>query len=150
MAGVMRVRTRNGGRGDGFATVAVVIAAAVVCLFVLTLLGYALQDASRGRRDQDGKIALAAAQSALEEYASRLNADATYWTKGNVDTANPALGPTGGRAVTSTDGTAGYRYEVLSAQDAIARGGVVRVRATGWSSAGPGARRVTRTLTATL
>jgi hypothetical protein len=150
MAGVMTARTRTAGGGDGFATVAVVIAAAVVCLFVLTLLGYALQDASRGRRDQDGKIALAAAQSALEDYASRLNADPSYWTKGNVDSANPALGPAGSRPVASTDRTAGYRYEVLSAQDAIARAGVVRVRATGWSSAGPGAPRATRTLTATL
>jgi hypothetical protein len=39
---------------------------------------------------------------------------------------------------------------VLSAQADIARGGVVRVRATGWSSAGPGAPKATRTLSATL
>jgi hypothetical protein len=136
--------------GDGFATVAVVIAGAVVCLFVLTLLGYALQDARQGRRDQDGKIALAAAQSALEDYASRLNADPGYWTKGNVDSDNAALGPNAGRPVPGQDTTAGYRYEVLSAQDDIARTGVVRIRATGWSDAGPGAPRVSRILTATM
>src|ERR1700752_5236634 len=109
-----RTRHHRHGRDDrGVALVAVMIAMFVISSFLLVSLTYGLQNSTASRRDQDAKTATAAAQAGLEEYLSRLNASPTYYTKGNVDSANPAF--TSGRAVPGT-GTSGatYTYKVLT------------------------------------
>jgi hypothetical protein len=129
----------------------VLVTMTVLTLFLLASLAYVLQNAPLGRRDQDAKIALAAAEAGLEDYVSHLNVDADYWRKGNVDPDNPALGAAGTRTILGTSGTgARYGYQVLSTVDQTARTGVVRLQVTGSSSPGAGRAAVTRTLTATV
>lgn len=65
----------------------------VLMTLVLGSLAYTLQSEKLARRDQDYTAAMAAAQSAVEDYVSRLNQDDGYHR--DVDCANPALkGPT--------------------------------------------------------
>ena len=135
----------------GFALTTTLFAGVLLTLFLLVAMASVLRNAQSGRTDQDGKVALAAAQAGVEDYLSHLNADPDYWRKGNADPANPAMGATGGRGIQGTGGAAGhYGYEVLSDVDETARTGVVRLAVTGTSTAGPGHPVGTRTLTATL
>jgi len=123
----------------------------VITLFFLTTLAYALQASQAARRDQDGKIAMAAAQAGLEEYLGRLNADTNYWTN-TTDPANPALTTTGpGRTIQGAGGeSVTYRYQLLSTPAQTAQTGIVSLRVTGTSAPGPGRDAVSRTLTAIL
>lgn len=138
-------RSRN---DRGVALVAVMIAMFVISSFLLVSLNYGLQNSTTGRRDQDAKAATAAAQAGLEEYLSRLNASPTYYTKGNVDSTNPAF--TTGRSVPGTGSSgATYTYKVLTTNTDTVKDGIVRVQATGKS--GPSStRQVARTMTANL
>jgi type II secretory pathway pseudopilin PulG len=144
-----RTRHHRHGRDDrGVALVAVMIAMFVISSFLLVSLTYGLQNSTASRRDQDAKTAAAAAQAGLEEYLSRLNASPTYYTRGNVDSTNPAF--TSGRAVPGT-GTSGatYTYKVLTSSADTVQYGIVRLQVTGKSGPGSG-RDVSRTITANL
>ena len=138
-------------RGDeGFVLPSVVFTGLLLVLFLLVSMTAVLRGATLGRFDQDGKIAMAAAQTGLEDYMSRLNADENYWHLGNADLSNPAISASG-RPIQGTGGVAGrYRYQVLSTSDETARTGIVRLQVSGTSSPGAGRPDATRTLTATL
>jgi hypothetical protein len=136
-------------REEGVALLSVLGTMAVVTLFLLTSLAYVLGQAPVARKDQDAKAAVAAAQAGVDEYVSRLTANDSYWTVGNVDTSNPAF--TAGRTVQGSGGqAASYRYQVLSTAAQTARDGTIRLQATGTSSPGNGTTPVNRTITATL
>jgi hypothetical protein len=138
-------------RGDrGFVLPGVVLSGLLLMLFLLVAMTAVLRGAQLGRSDQDGKIAMAAAQSGLEDYLSRLNGDQDYWRGGNTDPANQAF-TAAGRSIQGTAGAGGrYRYEVLSDVDETARTGVVRLLVTGTSSPGAGRQGAVRSLSATL
>jgi hypothetical protein len=122
----------------------------MLMLFLFVVMTGVLRAASLGRVDQDGKIAMAAAQAGIEDYLSRLNADQDYWRLGDDDASNPATGAAG-RAIQGTLGAGGrYRYEVLSDVDETARTGVVRLLVTGTSSPGAGRPGAARSLSVTL
>jgi len=136
-------------RDEGFAVVAVLFTGLMLTLFLLVAMTTVLRGAHLGRVDQDGKIAVAAAQAGIEDFVSRLNGDPDYWRLGNDDPANAAFGA--GRAVPGTGGIAGrYAYRVLSEFDETARTGVVRVLVTGTSSPGEGRSGASRSFTATV
>jgi hypothetical protein len=140
---------RRSRRDEGFALPGVVFSGILLILFMLVSMTAVLRGATLGRFDQDGKIAMAAAQTGLEDYMSRLNADADYWRLGNTDTTNPAIGA--GRPIQGTGGVAGrYRYQVLSTADETARTGIVRLQITGTSRPGAGRPDAVRVLSATL
>ena len=133
---------------DGVALLAVMVSIAVISALLVVALGYGLRNEKSGRTDQDAKTATSAAQAGIEEYLSRLNAAATYYTKGNVDSTNPAF--TTGQTIQGT-GAAGasYKYKVLSSNAETVKSGIVRLQVTGTS--GPdSSRSVSRTLTANL
>jgi hypothetical protein len=144
------IRSTRRARGDeGFALPGVLFSGILLTLFLLVAMTAVLRSAQLGRVDQDGKIAMAAAQTGLEDYLSRLNGDPDYWRRGN-DPGNPAT-TASGRAIQGTAGAAGrFKYQVLSTVDETARTGAVRLLVTGSSSPGSGRVGADRSLTATV
>jgi type II secretory pathway pseudopilin PulG len=143
---------RSAPQEKGFALVAVVLSIAVLSLFLLTALAYALNDLGPARRDQDAKSAEQAALAGADEYISRLNANDNYWKIGNADTSNAAFS-TAGQVVqgAGTDSTAArYRYSLLSSATDITAKGVIRLQVVGMSGASGNTGTVTRTITAEL
>ena len=98
---MLPARPRSRPTDDGSALVAVLGTMAVLVLFLLVTLSYAVQNLTPAREDQDAKAALAAAQAGVDDYLSRLNADNNYWQ--TTDTANTAY--TTGMALPGTGGT---------------------------------------------
>jgi hypothetical protein len=131
---------------DGVALLTVLFAIFVISSFLLVSLQYGLRGSTASRKDQDAKIATAAAKAGLDEYMARLNAVPGYNLQLNNDPSNSALTTSGpGRTIQGT-GSAGasYRYQVLNTVADFNSTGVVRVQVTGTS------RNVTRKLTANL
>jgi Tfp pilus assembly protein PilX len=135
---------------QGIALVTVMFSMAILSLFLLSSLAYALQGTVPARRDQDAKTAIGAAEAGIDEYISRLNANDNYWQNGNIDSTNAAF-TTAGQVIQGT-GTSGarYTYSLLTTATQTAANGVIRLQVTGMSSAGTGGTTVSRTLTATL
>ncbi len=143
-------RSRRARPDDGVAMLSVIGTMTVLTLFLLTSLALVLRNAPASRADQDAKTAMAAAEAGVEEYVSRLTADSSYWTNGNVDSGNAAF-TSAGRTIPGTTGRASsFSYQVLSSTSDIARTGVIRLRVTGRSSPGNGVPSVSRTITANL
>jgi type II secretory pathway pseudopilin PulG len=145
-------RSGTGSREKGFALVAVVMSIAVLSLFLLAALAYALNDMRPARRDQDAKSAEQAALAGVDEYISRLNANDNYWKVGNVDAANAAFS-TAGQVIQGTGATstaARYRYTVLSSAADTTSQGVIRLQVVGMSGPANNTGTVTRTVTAEL
>jgi Tfp pilus assembly protein PilX len=122
----------------------------VTTLFLLSSLAYALRSMAPTRRDEDAKIALAAAQAGIDEYVSRLTANDNYWQQGSSDTSNAAFS-TAGQTIQGTSGAgAKYKYQLLTTASDTAQTGQIKLKVTGTSTAGTGHDSVSRTLTATL
>ena len=139
---------RRGAQGDeGAALILVLGTILVTTLFLLTSLSLAVNNMQPTRRDQDAKIAMAAAQAGIDEYISRLTANSDYWENEGVDNTNPAF--TTGATIQGT-GTAGasYTYQQLTDKDTVAATGEVKIRVTGKSAPSSNGTQVTRTLTA--
>lgn len=129
----------------------VLVTMALLTIFVITSVAYATNNIAPSRRSQDSQAAVAAAQTGLDDYLSRLNNCDGYWSSPcpgsppEVANGTWARVPTGdGRTITNPDGTprAEYRYTVL-ATPATAPG-LIRLRADGRVNG------VTRTVTADL
>jgi len=142
---------RSAGRDEkGIALVAVIGTMAIVTVFLLSSLALVLRNTEPSREDQDAKAAIAAAQAGAEEYISRLNANDGYWTLGNSDAGNPALGAAG-RTIQGLSGdAASYRYQILNTPEQIASSGQIRLQVTGTSTPASGENPVSRTITAVL
>ena len=146
------MRRGNIAQERGFALVAVVMSIAVLSLFLLVALAYALNDMRPARRDQDAKSAEQAALAGVDEYISRLLANDNYWKLGNVDSSNAAFS-TAGQVIqgTGSDSTAArYRYTLLSSAADITAQGAIRLRVVGMSGPANNTGTVTRTVTAEL
>lgn len=87
--GRLMARLRGGGDDSGMALVLVVGTMLVLAMFAMTALAYTISSQKFSRYDQDYTAAMAAAQSGVEEYISRLNRDDTYGD--TLDCSNPAL-----------------------------------------------------------
>jgi Tfp pilus assembly protein PilX len=122
----------------------------VTTLFLLSSLAYALRSMAPTRRDEDAKIALAAAQAGVDEYVSRLTANDNYWEQGSSDTSNAAFSSSG-QTIQGTGGAgAKYSYQLLTTASDTAQTGQIKLKVTGTSTAGSGHDSVSRTMTATL
>jgi Tfp pilus assembly protein PilX len=150
------IRLRHHRRDEeGFALIAVLGAMTVITLFLLATLAYAMASTGPSRRDQDAKASLAAAQSGVDEFLARLNANDTYWTNDGNDCSNlalvapasatPCAKPAAGIAVPgAADAGTTYKYKLLSTTTETASSGFIRLQATGTS------RGVSRDLTVRL
>ena len=143
---------RTGWRDDqGFTLVAVMGAMAVLTLFLLGSLEYALQGMAPNRKDQDAKASVAAAQAGIDDFVSRLNVNDRYWVNNSADTyptvgdsANAALTPAGIPMPGTGAGQVTYHYAVLSTSAQTTQTGAIRLQSTGRS------RDASRTLIAQL
>jgi hypothetical protein len=106
----LRRATSGPDRDQGSALILVIGIGMTMTLVVTGLSGYALRGYVASKSQTDWGSAVAAAQAGIDDYISRLNDDDTYWTRGNVDVANPAF--TGWTLVPGTQNSAVYRYTV--------------------------------------
>src|SRR5207342_2423966 len=81
-------------REDGFTMMVVVGTMAVVVVVVGVVLSDVQGDFKPGRKDEDRKIAYAAAEAGIADYQARLESNPSYWAQ-CVDANNPALGQVG-------------------------------------------------------
>src|SRR5664279_4924219 len=115
---VVRTRWRD---DQGFTLVAVMGAMAILTLFLLGSLEYALKGMAPNRKDQDAKASVAAAQAGIDDFVSRLNVNDRYWVNNSADTyptagdsSNAALTPAGIPMPGTGAGQVTYHYAVLS------------------------------------
>lgn len=145
---------------DGVALPMVLGTMFILTAFLLTSLGLVLANTAPARADQDAKAAVAAAQAGIDEYIAQLNAtQGSYWTRGNVDPANPAFDADpstpgcdgGGRTVPGAGPQAArFCYRVLTTTAITAAQGFIILEVTGMSRPPGGGRELVRTLTTTL
>lgn len=140
-------RARAEDPDSGMAMIMVIGISAVLAIFMVAAVSFAVGTQKSSRTTQDWNAAMAAAYAGVEEYQSRLANDTTYFQYGNPAatfsatssvslppgaSANPAfgLGLTGTWAtVAGSDGEAKFRYEVDNSK--YGSDGTLRVRATG-------------------
>src|SRR5664279_6118641 len=86
----------------GFTLVAVMGTMAILTVFLLASLGFAMTNMAPNRKDQDSKAAMAAAQAGIDDFVSRLNGNDSYWVNNSSDkfaasgdTSNAAFAATG-------------------------------------------------------
>lgn len=139
----------------GVALVTVIGLAMVMLLMVATAVSFSASGMVKSRNDQDWNAALAAAYAGVDEYASRLSNDSTYYGYGNpaarftiatgsVGTVTMPLASNANRAfntgtgsgtdgtwaeLAGSDGRASFRYEVDNSL--YSSQGTLRIRSTG-------------------
>src|SRR5664280_712430 len=135
----------------GFTLVAVMGTMAILTVFLLASLGFAITNMAPNRKDQDSKAAMAAAQAGIDDFVSRLNGNDSYWVNNSSDkfaasgdTSNAAFAATGVSIPGTASGPVTYHYSVLSASTATTQSGIIRLQSTGKS------RNASRTLLAQL
>jgi len=135
----------------GFTLVAVMGTMAILTVFLLASLGFAITNMAPNRKDQDAKAAMAAAQAGIDDFVSRLNGNDSYWVNNSSDkfatfgdTTNTAFSPTGLSIPGTGSGPATYNYTVLSSSTQTTLTGIIRLQSTGKS------RNASRTLIAQL
>ncbi|MGQ7298244.1 hypothetical protein [Quadrisphaera sp. KR29] len=140
---------------EGIALITVVGTMGVVTALVLAALFLVVSSTPRARAGQDASTALGAAQAGVDEYISRLNANDSYWTAGNVDAANAALttpaafATAPGRPLPGSTTGARFKYTVLNSIPDIASSGLIQLKVAG-TAVQPGGTPTSRTLIATL
>ncbi|MFS0700696.1 hypothetical protein AB6N24_12060 [Cellulomonas sp. 179-A 4D5 NHS] len=138
-------RARSGEDDSGMAMILVIGVSAVLAIFMVAAVSFAIGTQRSSRATQDWNAAMAAAYAGVEEYQSRLANDTTYFQYGNPaatfssasDVAlppvvNPAFGVgTSGTwaPVAGSGGEAKFRYEVDNAK--FDADGTLRLRSTG-------------------
>lgn len=151
-----RLSGRLRGDGDeGIALITVIGTMGVVTVLVLTALFLVMTSTPRARASQDASLALGVAQAGVDEYTSRLNANDSYWTMNNADSANAALTtPQGfasaaGRPLPGSTNGATYKYTVLNSTADIASSGVIQLKVAG-TAVQPNGTATSRTIIASL
>ena len=139
-------------REDGFTMMLVVGTMAVVVVVVGVVLSDVQGDFKPGRKDEDRKVAYAAAEAGIADYQARLESNPSYWAQ-CVDANNPSLGQVGTKNFVSMPGSsAQYAIELLpttghtscSTSDAssmVSGAGEFRIRVTGRPRAGDTTQR---------
>ena len=90
-------------REDGFTMMLVVGTMAVVVVAVGVVLSDVQGDFKPGRKDEDRKVAYAAAEAGIADYQARLESNPSYWAQ-CVDANNPSLGQVGTKNFVSMPG----------------------------------------------
>jgi hypothetical protein len=141
---ILRARLR---REDGFTMLIVVGVMAVVMIAAGVVLSDVQGDFKPGRKDEDRKVAYAAAEAGIADYQARLESNPSYWSQ-CLDPNNPALGNPGTKNyVNLPNSSAQYAIELLptaghaacSTSDSssfINSAGEFRIRVTGRPRAG--------------
>jgi hypothetical protein len=112
MLSLSNLRARLRGE-DGFTMLLVVGVMAVVLIIVGVVLTDVQGDFEPSRKDEDRKIAYAAAEAGVADYQARLEANPSYWSQ-CVDSTNPALGNVGTKNYVSLpSSSAQYAIELL-------------------------------------
>lgn len=139
MLSYLRARLRG---EDGFTMLIVIGVMAVVLTIVGVVLTDVQGDFKPGRKDEDRKVAFAAAEAGIADYQARLESNPSYWSQ-CVDASNPALGNVGTKNYVSLpSSSAQYAIELLpttgysacSTSDAASMvngAGEFRIRVTG-------------------
>jgi len=139
-------------REDGFTMLLVVGTMAVVVVAVGLVLSDVQGDFKPGRKDEDRKVAYAAAEAGIADYQARLESNPSYWAQ-CVDANNPSLGQVGNKNFVSMPGSsAQYAIELLpangftscstsNAASMVSGAGEFRIRVTGRSRAGDTTQR---------
>jgi hypothetical protein len=134
-------------REDGFTMMLVVGTMAVVVVVVGVVLSDVQGDFKPGRKDEDRKVAYAAAEAGIADYQARLASNPSYWAQ-CVDAGNPSLGQVGTKNfVNMPNSGAQYAIELLptaghtscSTSDPssmVSSAGEFRIRVTGRPRAG--------------
>jgi hypothetical protein len=135
-------------RQDGF-TMPLVLATMVVALVVVGAVLSDIQgDFKPGRKDEDRKMAYAAAEAGIQDYLARLDSNPSYWSKCTDPGNNPALGNPGTQNYVNVPGgtsqfaiellpTSGYSQCVVGNQASFVNAASeFRIRATGRPRAG--------------
>jgi hypothetical protein len=129
-------------REDGFTMMLVVGTMAVVVVAVGLVLTDVQGDFKPGRKDEDRKVAFAAAEAGIADYQARLESNPSYWAQ-CVDANNPSLGQVGTKNfVTMPGSSAQYAIELLptngfascstsNAASMVSGAGEFRIRVTG-------------------
>jgi hypothetical protein len=140
----LRARLR---REDGFTMLIVVGVMATVMITAGVVLSDVQGDFKPGRKDEDRKVAYAAAEAGIADYQARLESNPSYWSQ-CVAAGNPALGNVGTKNYVNLPGSsAQYAIELLptaghsacstSDSSSIINGaGEFRIRVTGRPRAG--------------
>jgi hypothetical protein len=139
-------------REDGFTMMLVVGTMAIVMIIVGVVLSDVNADFRPGRKDEDRKVAYAAAEAGIADYQARLESNPSYWAQ-CVDPGNPSLGNVGTKNFVSLPGSsAQYAIELLpvngfaacstsNAGSFIDGSGEFRIRVTGRPRAGDATQR---------
>ncbi|MBB2921856.1 hypothetical protein [Cellulomonas cellasea] len=140
-------RARSGEDDSGMAMILVIGVSAVLAIFMVAAVSFAIGTQRSSRATQDWNAAMAAAYAGVEEYQSRLANDTTYFQYGNpaatFSAASSVSQPTGASAnaafgigasgtwatVPGSDGEAKFRYEVDNSK--YNADGTLRLRSTG-------------------
>ena len=134
-------------REDGFTMMLVVGTMAVVVVVVGVVLSDVQGDFKPGRKDEDRKVAYAAAEAGIADYQARLESNPSYWAQ-CVDANNPSLGQVGTKNFVSMPGleravrdraAPDERHTSCSTSDAssmVSSAGEFRIRVTGRPRAG--------------
>ncbi|WP_337062730.1 hypothetical protein, partial [Kineococcus sp. G2] len=133
---------------EGYALAFVMITMMVVAIVVATTITIAMSNLKPSRENADSQAALAAAQTGVDDFVTRLNACDAYWRDARDEELRAVTGQSFARAcpgstdspallswasVPGTDGSgrAKFTYDVLSAPDGTATPGRIRLRSTG-------------------
>ncbi|MGV8977528.1 MAG: hypothetical protein ACOH17_05740 [Cellulomonas sp.] len=138
-------RARRAEPDSGMAMILVIGISAVLAIFLVAAVSFALGTNKSSRKTQDWNGAVAAAYAGVEEYQSRIANDTTYFQYGNPSatfsaassvslpsSTNPAfgIGASGTWAtVAGSGGKAKFRYEVDNSK--FGSDGTLRLRSTG-------------------
>ena len=114
-----RIHSRKAQSDEGIAMIMVMGAIVVLSLLLAATFGYANAVEPQARKDQNWNAALAAAQSGVDDYVSKLNANDSYWQ--NIDCTNIAMrGPNAGTNTCNWTGSTAVGWQNVSANDPAA------------------------------
>jgi Tfp pilus assembly protein PilX len=135
----LRVRYSNGA-DSGWAMLTVIASLLIMTIFVTAALALASGRQKTAKRDQDFTAAGQAADSGVDDYLARLQANGNYFTLGNSDATNAAM--SGWAPVPGTASNGSFHYRVDTSQEYTS--GVLTLTSTGRANG------VDRTVTAKL
>jgi Tfp pilus assembly protein PilX len=138
---MLKQRIRLAQRDDsGWAMLTVIASLLVMTIFVTAALALASGRQKTSKRDQDFTAAGQAADSGVDDYLARLQANGNYFTLGNSDAKNAAMA--GWEAVPGAASNGSFHYSVDTSQEYTT--GVLTLTSTGRANG------VERTVTAKL